>query len=72
MIIRNTSDFGAAVRSLRKQQGLTQQELANAAGCSIMYLSALERGKETAEIGIALRIMNMLACDLETKKRGGR
>ena len=70
MRIKNPEDLGTAIRQRRKERGLTQQELADACGCSIMYLSSLERGKQTAEIGIALRIVNTLALDIELIPRG--
>ena len=70
LIIKDASDLGAAIRSRRKGLGLTQQELADACGCSIMYLSNLERGKETAELGIALRIVNILGFDMTLSERG--
>jgi transcriptional regulator with XRE-family HTH domain len=37
--------FGAKLRELRKARGLTLLEMANAAGVSSAYLSALEHGK---------------------------
>lgn len=70
LLIKDASDLGAAIRSRRKGLGLTQQELADACGCSIMYLSNLERGKETAELGIALRIVNLLGLDMTFSERG--
>lgn len=72
MRIKSAADLGAAIRAIRKEKGYTQQELADASGCSIMYLSNLERGKTTAELGIALRIVNLLGMDIELSKRGGR
>ena len=72
MIIKNPSELGRVIRSRRKQRGLTQRQLADACGCSIMYLSNLERGKATAELGIALRIVNMLGLDVEVVERGLR
>lgn len=70
LLIKDVSGLGAAIRSRRKGLGLTQQELADACGCSIMYLSNLERGKETAELGIALRIVNLLGLDMTLSERG--
>ena len=70
LLIKDVSGLGAAIRSQRKRLGLTQQELADACGCSIMYLSNLERGKETAELGIALRIVNLLGLDMTLSERG--
>ena len=70
LLIKDVSGLGAAIRSQRKRLGLTQQELADACGCSIMYLSNLERGKETAELGSALRIVNLLGLDMTLSERG--
>jgi transcriptional regulator with XRE-family HTH domain len=63
MPIGSAADFGSTVRALRKQRGWTQRQLADLCGCSIMYVSNLERGKETAELGLALRILNRLSYD---------
>lgn len=71
MRIFDSTDFGKAIRDRRKQLGLTQQDVADYCGCSIMYVSNLERGKETAELGIALRIVNTLALNIEFVERGG-
>ena len=72
MLIKDPADLGQAIRSRRKQRGLTQRQLADACGCSLMYLSNLERGKATAELGIALRIVNTLGLDIEVVERGTR
>ena len=71
MKVNNTVSFGEAVRKRRKELGYTQAQLAGFCGCSTVYLSALENGKETAEIGRALRIMSTLGIDLVAQKRTG-
>ncbi len=71
MRILDTDDFGAAVRKRRKELGYTQAELASYCGCSAVYLSNLENGKETAEIGKALFIVSRLGLDLFVMKRTG-
>ncbi|MFD7666025.1 ATP-binding protein [Streptomyces sp. NPDC059788] len=40
-----TGDFGALLNSLRRSAGLTQEELAHAAGVSVRALSYMERGR---------------------------
>lgn len=67
--IYDAADFGNVVRTYRKLRGYTQQELADYSGCSIMYISNLERGKETAELGIALRVLATLSLDLKVYDR---
>lgn len=63
------SEFGEAIRRFRKKRGLTQQQLADLAGCSIMYVSQLERGKDTAELGKALKILDALEVSLSFTDR---
>ena len=55
-VIRTARDFGAAVRAARKRHRLTLAVCAGANGVGIRFLSELERGKETAELGLALRV----------------
>jgi transcriptional regulator with XRE-family HTH domain len=38
-------DFPNRVNQLRRERGLTQQQLADAVGCSKMQVSGIERGK---------------------------
>ena len=71
MKITDARKFGEAVRKRRKGLGYTQQELADYCGCSTVYLSRLENGKETAEIGIAIRVLNTLGLDLVVLTREG-
>lgn len=71
MRIFDAHDFGLAVRTFRKTKGYTQQQLADYAGCSLMYISNLERGKETAELGKALRVLAVLGVDVQAFPRDG-
>ncbi len=67
--IRSTRDLGMLIRNERKAQGYTQTELAGLSGTGITFLSNLENGKETAEIGKALNVANMLGIDLFASRR---
>lgn len=64
------ADLGALIRESRKAQGLTQTELAEASGVGLTFISNLERGKETSEVGKVLHVLHMLGMDLYVKKRG--
>ena len=70
--LEGASQFGEAIRRFRKLRGLTQQQLADLAGRSIMYVSQLERGKETAELGRALKILDALGVDISFTDRKGK
>ena len=62
--ILTARDFGALVRRARKNAGLTLVECAGANGVGVRFLSELERGKETAEMGLALRVARSLGIEL--------
>ena len=72
MKIYDAIDFGKAVRSFRLEKGYTQQQLADFAGCSLMFVSNLERGKETAELGKSLMLLATLGVDLDARGRGAK
>ena len=65
MYIKNLSDLAKIIVKTRKAQGLTQKDVAFACNVGIRYIVDLENGKETCEIGKALKIVNMLGIKLE-------
>ena len=64
-VIQNTEQFGDTVRQVRKSQGLTQQELALTANTAPRFISDLENGKPTCQIGKALHVARSLGIQLE-------
>ncbi len=60
MRVESASDFGRAVRTARKEAGLSQMQLAELCGCSQRFVSEVERGKETAELGRAIKLLEVL------------
>lgn len=58
------------LRTRRKELGYTQAYIAEFTGFSVSLISDLERGKETCEIGKAIKIVNLLGMDLCMEKRG--
>lgn len=67
--IQTPGDLGEIIRQTRKSQGLTQAELAGLSGVGITFLSNIENGKETAEIGKVLVVANTLGLDLFVARR---
>lgn len=63
--ISRPSDLGFALRQLRERSGTTQSELAGVAGVGRKWLSQLENGKATAEIGLILRLVHTLGYEVE-------
>ncbi|QDH18101.1 helix-turn-helix domain-containing protein [Swingsia samuiensis] len=58
--IFNAADIGSQVREKRLAQGMNQTVLAQKLGCSRKWVSDIEQGNETAEIGRVLRALAML------------
>ncbi|MCZ2203684.1 type II toxin-antitoxin system Y4mF family antitoxin [Bartonella sp. A5(2022)] len=53
------------VRNARKEQGLTQEQLAVASGVGVRFIRDLERGKESCQIGKILHVLAMLGLDIQ-------
>ncbi len=69
MIINNSKDFGVALRERRKQLGYTQAFLSEYSGLSVSFISDLERGKATAELGKSLFLANLVGLDISLTSR---
>lgn len=62
--IADATAFGRAVRLARKERGLSQRALAEQCACSQRFISELERGKPTAEVGKAIHVLAVLGVRL--------
>ena len=58
--IRGTPQLGAALRKRRRALGYTQRECAQIAAVSTAWLSGFENGKSGCEIGMIMRLANIL------------
>ncbi len=70
MKITDAKSYGEAIRNRRKELGYTQAYLAEFTGFSVSFISDLERGKATAEIGKAIYLANLLGMNLCMEVRG--
>ena len=70
MKIIDSKSLGKAIRMRRKELNYTQAYLSEFTGLSITFISDLERGKPTAEIEKAIRLINILGMDLLIERRG--
>ncbi len=59
-----TQQIGLMIRDTRKKLGVTQKDLALTSGTGLRFVIDLERGKETCEIGKALRVLQTLGIKL--------
>ncbi len=62
--IHDTAELGKILRTKRKAQNLTQGEVAEHCGLSLRFVSEVERGKPTAEIGKVLYLLTAVGVDL--------
>jgi y4mF family transcriptional regulator len=65
MRIASARDLGLYVRDRRQDLAMTQADLASAAQVSRRWLSDLEAGKATAEIGLVLKTLHALGLVLD-------
>ncbi|MBF6631922.1 MAG: helix-turn-helix transcriptional regulator [Comamonas sp.] len=63
--IHTTDQLGTALRAARKQLGLTQPQLALAAGVGTRFIVDLEAGKPTVRLEHVLRVMDALGIALQ-------
>ena len=70
MKVLTTQQFGSAIRTRRKQIGVTQKELAMTCGTGLRFIIDLERGKPTCQIGKAFRVLQAVGFDIDAVPRG--
>ncbi len=70
MKITNSKTLGLAIKNRRKELKYTQAVLSEFTGLSVSFISDVENGKTTAEIGKILKLANILGLDLLVEKRG--
>ncbi|MEA5423749.1 helix-turn-helix transcriptional regulator [Synechococcus sp. CCY9202] len=63
--IRSARDLGGSLRVARKALGLTQADLALAAGVGLRFVVELEAGKPTVRLGLVLRVIDALGGSLQ-------
>ena len=67
--IVDPAELGAVIRNRRKEAGLNQKKLAALAHVGTRFLSELERGKPTAQLGKTLQILQLLGLELSIRPR---
>ena len=67
MIITDTNSLAALIRKTRKEQNLTQTQLAAVCGVGLRFIVDLEKGKETCQLGKALKVILLLGIELDAK-----
>ena len=67
MNITDTKKLGIYIKNTRKEQHLTQADLAIAANVGVRFLVDLENGKETAQIGKVINVCRALGITIDVK-----
>ncbi len=70
MLITDVVTFGKELKKQRKKLGYTQAYISEFTGFSVSFISDIENGKATAEIGKVLHYANMLGLDVKLDARG--
>jgi len=70
--INDTKEIGQIVRQRRKDAGLTLKDAAGMAGVGVRFLSELERGKPTLQIGLAIEVLQLFGLELHVRAPGER
>ena len=63
------ADIGAAVRKKRKEDGLTLADAAVLCGVGYRFMSDLENGKATVQVGKVLQVLTALGLDMTIEAR---
>lgn len=65
MLIRSPKELGGFLRDARRKARLSQSELASRIHTSQKWISAVENGKASAEVGMVLRFAQALGAELD-------
>lgn len=66
----SSEELGRRIRKRRKEVGLNQADLALASGTGVRFISDLENGKETCQLGKILKVASNLGFELELELKG--
>ncbi|MFT7432985.1 MAG: HTH-type transcriptional regulator/antitoxin HipB [Alphaproteobacteria bacterium] len=62
--ISDTKELASVIKDARKEQGMTQDDLAGLTGTGRRFISDLEKGKDTAQLGKVLLVLGALGIGL--------
>lgn len=62
--LQTADKIGALIRNIRKEQHISQEELAGLAGTGVRFISELENGKATVQLDKLLKVIEALGMGL--------
>ncbi len=66
-LLTDTDQLGELIKTTRKRQGLTQEQLAAVCGVGVRFVRELEQGKSSCHLGKSLHVVRMLGMDVLIK-----
>ncbi len=67
--VATVADIGVAIRKKRKADGLTLADAAGLCGVGYRFMSDLENGKETVQVGKVLKVLTALGLEMTIEAR---
>jgi y4mF family transcriptional regulator len=67
IISMDATEIGFLIRQERKNQNLTQEQLAALAGVGVRFIREVEHGKPTCQLALVLQVMQTLGLKLGIK-----
>ena len=68
-VIMNSNLISATLKSLRKEHGLTQVDLAMKSGVGLNFVRELEQGKATVRMDKVAQVFNLFGYELVPQKK---
>ncbi len=68
--VESAGQIGQLVRQKRKAARMTLKDAAALAGVGVRFLSELERGKPTLQLGLAISVLQLFGLELHVEQRG--
>ena len=70
MLVKTPADIGRLIRGARTAAGLTQSQLASRCDTNQAWISLVENGKDTVEIGTVMKVLSVLRLSLDATETG--
>jgi len=68
--LNNMKQLGQIIRYVRKDQGLTQEQLAATCEVGIRFIREVEQGKSSCHIGKVIQVIHMLGIKVMIEEGG--
>lgn len=68
-VIMNSNPISSTLKSLRKEHGLTQVDLAMKSGVGLNFVRELEQGKATVRMDKVAQVFNLFGYELIPQKK---